>query len=55
VESPGVGQADRLFRLRRRLLFSVTRPIELLSYLTGKLGMIRRRHVYDDMRSDNLE
>jgi hypothetical protein len=35
----------------------VTRPIELLSYLTGKLGKIACRHVHDvhnDMSSDNF-
>jgi hypothetical protein len=55
VESPGVGQADRLFRLRRRLLFSATRPMELLGYLTGKLGKIACRHVHSDMSIDNAE
>ena len=52
VESPGVGQADRLFRLRRRLLFSVMRPTELLSYLTSKLGNITRRYVHNDLGPD---
>ena len=55
VESPGVGQADRLFRLRRRLLFSVTRPMEFLSYLTGKLGKFACRHVDNDMSIDSAD
>jgi Thioesterase domain len=55
VESPGVGQADRLFRLRRRLLFSVTRPMELLSYLTGKLGKIAYKYARNDMSIDNVD
>jgi hypothetical protein len=55
VESPGVGQADRLFRLRRRLLFTVTRPIELLSYLAGKLGKIGCGHVDNDMSINNVD
>jgi thioesterase domain-containing protein len=38
VESPGVGQADRLFRLRRRLLFSVTQPIESLRILMDRIA-----------------
>jgi hypothetical protein len=55
VESPGVGQSDRLFRLRRRLLFSVTRPMELLSYLTGKLGKVACRYVHNNMSIDNVD
>jgi len=55
VESPGVGQADPLFKLRRRLLFSVTRPMELLGYLTGKLGKIASSHIHNDMSSDNFD
>jgi len=55
VESPGVGQADRLFRLRRRLLFSVTRPMELLSYLTGKLGRFACRRSPTDMSIDSVD
>jgi Thioesterase domain len=55
VESPGVAQADRLFRLRRRLLFSVTRPMDLLSYLTGRLGTIARRYVHNNMSIDNVD
>jgi Thioesterase domain len=55
VESPGVGQADRLFRLRRRLLFSVTRPMESLSYLTGKLGIFARRHVHNYDGIDHVD
>jgi Thioesterase domain len=55
VESPGVGQADRLFRLRRRLLFSVTRPMELLRYLTGKLGKIACRYIQNNMSTDNVD
>ena len=55
VESPGVGQADRLFRIKRRLLFSVTRPMELLSYLTGKFGKIARRHVHNDISMGNVD
>ena len=53
VESPGVRQADRLFKLRRRLLFSVTRPMELLSYLTGKLGKIKCMYVHNNMSIGN--
>jgi hypothetical protein len=49
VESPGVGQADRLFRLTHRLLFSVTRPMELLSYLTGKLRKIVCKHINNNI------
>jgi Thioesterase domain len=55
VESPGVGQADRLFKLRRRLLFSVTRPMELLSYLTSKLGKIAGRHVHNNISIGNVD
>jgi hypothetical protein len=55
VESPGVGQADRLFRLRRRLLFSVTRPMELLSYLTGKLGKIACLYAHNSISVDNAD
>jgi hypothetical protein len=55
VESPGVGQADRLFRLRRRLLFSVTRPMELLSYFTGKLGKFARGRIRDDVSINNVD
>jgi Thioesterase domain len=55
VESPGVGQADRLFRLRRRLLFSVTRPMELLSYLAGKLGKFAFGYVDNDASIDNVD
>jgi Thioesterase domain len=52
VESPGVGQADRLFRLRRRLLFSVTRPMESLGYLAGKLGKFAYGHINADASID---
>jgi hypothetical protein len=55
VESPGVGQADRLFRLRRRLLFSLTRPMELLNYLTGKLGKIECKYAGDNMGINNVD
>jgi thioesterase domain-containing protein len=55
VESAGVGQADRLFRLRRRLLFSVTRPKELLSYLTSKAGTTIFRHVHDSPGIDDAD
>jgi hypothetical protein len=55
VESPGVRQADRLFRLRRRLLFSVTRPMDFLSYLIDRLGKIAFRHVHNDMNVDFVE
>ena len=53
VESPGVGQTDRLFRITRGLLFSVMRPMELLRYLTGKLGKITSSRVHNDMGLDN--
>jgi Thioesterase domain len=55
VESPGVGQADRLFKLRRRLLFSVTWPMELLSCLTAKLAKIAYRYIYNYMNIDNVD
>jgi Thioesterase domain len=52
VESPVIGQDDRLFRIMRRLLFSVMRPTELLSYLTSKLGKITRRCVHKYLGPD---
>jgi hypothetical protein len=55
VESPGVGQADRLFKLRRRLLFSVTRPMELLSYITGRLRKIPCMYIHNDMNINNVD
>jgi hypothetical protein len=55
VESPGVGQADRLFKLRRKLLLSVTQPMELLRYLAGKLRNIACRHVNNNMNIDIVE
>jgi hypothetical protein len=55
VESPGVGQADRLFKLRRRLLFSVTQPMEVLSRLAGKLRKIAGRHVHNNMDIDVVD
>jgi hypothetical protein len=52
VESPGVAQADRLFRLRRRLLFLLMRPLELPNYLIGRLRMISCMYVHNNIRSD---
>ena len=52
VESPVIGQDDRLFRIMRGLLFSVMRPTELLRYLTRKLGEIACRRVDNDLRPD---
>jgi hypothetical protein len=54
VESPGVGQADRLFRLRRRLLFSLTRPMLLLNYLTGKLGKVACGYDQNELSIDDI-
>ena len=55
VESPGDRQADRLYKIGRRLLFSVTRPMESLSYFTGRLGKIACTHIYNDMSVDGVD
>ncbi len=52
VESPVIGQQDRLIRIIRRLLFSVMRPTEFLSYLSSKLGKVTPRPVHEEMGGD---
>jgi hypothetical protein len=54
VESPVIGHDDRLFRITRRLLFSVKRPTELLGYLTRKLGKITFSRVHDYLIPDHV-
>ena len=54
VESPVIGQNDRLFKIMRRLLFSVIKPTELLNYLTSKFSKTTCRRGPDDMGPDHV-